>query len=79
MQFDPTIRLDFVATALGVIFFLARMQSRMERLSEDNVRTSSILEKLERRLRRWELRMAAHVGAHAGVLDDAMEEDDTDA
>jgi hypothetical protein len=64
MQFDPTIRLDFVATAFVVIFFVARLQSRVDKLTEDLARSLGILDKLEERVRKFELAVASHVGAH---------------
>ena len=70
MQFDPTIRLDFVATTFVVIFFVARLQTRVEKLTEDNARTIKILEKLECRVRRFELKVVRHVGEHENGEDD---------
>jgi hypothetical protein len=64
MNFDPTIRLDFLVTIAGVIVFVLRLQTRLEKLSEANARMSGILEKLEERLRKFELTVAAHVGVH---------------
>ena len=75
MQFDPTIRLDFIVVAASVATFVIRLQSQMAANSRDIKRTGDLLDKLEARVERNETRveenqrmMDRHLGA-AWVVD----------
>lgn len=69
MNFDPTIRLDFVATGLGLIFFVARLQNQVASNTRDINRTGKLLDDLEKRVRDTELHVASHLGAAAAKED----------
>lgn len=68
MQFDPTIRLDFLVTGVGVLFFVARLQSQVSSNSRDISRTGALLDGLEKRVRGTERSIDRHLGdAERGV------------
>jgi hypothetical protein len=56
MQFDPTIRLDFIVVAAGVSMFVIRMQTQIATNTRDIGRTGKLLDKLEARVERNEER-----------------------
>ena len=66
MQFDPTIRLDFVTTAGVILFFVARLQSQVVANSRDISRTGYVLEKIENRVRESEIKISGHLGEQTG-------------
>mgnify|MGYP001012855495 CR=1 FL=1 len=75
MNFDPTIRLDFIVVAGTIALFVIRMQAQMAANSRDIARTGDLLDKLEARVERNEARavenqrlLDRHLGA--AVVDD---------
>ena len=66
MNFDPTLRLDFLLVSASVLFFLARLQSKVDSLSSAQERISEILNKLEVRVRDTEIDVAHHLGNQGG-------------
>ena len=62
MNFDPTLRLDFLLVAASVLFFVARLQSKVDALSSAVERITKILTGIENRVRDTELEVAEHMG-----------------
>ncbi len=62
MHFDPTLRLDFLLMAASVLFFFARLQSKVDALSSTVERISKILSTMEVRVHDTEISVAEHMG-----------------
>ncbi len=57
-----TLRLDFLLVAASVLFFVARLQSKVDGLSSAVERISKLLSDVEIRVRDTELNVAEHMG-----------------
>lgn len=62
MHFDPTLRLDFILVAVSVLFFVARLQAKVDALSSAVERITKILSGLEVRAHDTEIVVAEHIG-----------------
>jgi hypothetical protein len=62
VNFDMTLRLDFLLVAASVLFFVARLQSKVDGLSSAVERISKLLSDVEIRVRDTELNVAEHMG-----------------
>lgn len=62
MNFDMTLRLDFLLVAASVLFFVARLQSKVDGLSSAVERITKMLSDVEIRVRNTELDVAEHMG-----------------
>jgi hypothetical protein len=62
VNFDMTLRLDFLLVAASVLFFVARLQSKVDGLSSAVERITKMLSDVEIRVRNTELDVAEHMG-----------------
>lgn len=62
MNFDMTLRLDFLLVAASVLFFVARLQSKVDNLSTAVERITNILTGIEQRVHDTEIDVASHMG-----------------
>lgn len=57
-----TLRLDFLLVAASVLFFVARLQSKVDGLSAAVERITKILTGIEKRVHDTEISVATHLG-----------------